>query len=152
MNNFLINNPGNIRGTKRDKWLGQNGTSTAGFVIFESPFYGCRAMAKVLITYIAKHGLKTIAEIVTRWAPPSDGNNTEVYINIVSAEVKRNPNALLQKEDAYKLMAAMIKVEQGVIETNRWMNIERNRIDLGLAAQLLAREIRLKIEAKKEEK
>jgi len=35
-----------------------------------------------------KHHLHTVREIITRWAPPSDGNNTEKYIEYVEKAVE----------------------------------------------------------------
>ena len=47
------NNPGNIR-TGSDAWQGANG-SNAGFVKFDNPEYGVRAVAKNLYTSQEKH-------------------------------------------------------------------------------------------------
>ena len=93
------NNPLNIRRSK-DKWQGQinpsgngnvngNGNNSspkgdAEFVQFYSMEYGWRAAFVILCrTYYGKYGLKTIRDIVSRWAPAKE-NNTEAYIRHVS--------------------------------------------------------------------
>lgn len=74
------NNPGNIRWNSETKWMGQQvDPGEKGFVVFTSPYWGIRAMAKVLLNYQLRHGLKTIREFIIRWAPPSE-NNTEAYV------------------------------------------------------------------------
>ena len=93
------NNPLNIRRSK-DKWQGQinpsgngnvngNGNNSspkgdAEFVQFYTMEYGWRAAFVILCrTYYGKYGLKTIRDIVSRWAPAKE-NNTEAYIRHVS--------------------------------------------------------------------
>lgn len=75
------NNPGNIR--VGDDWLGlakreemtaEQQKETA-FAVFSSPVYGIRAMAKILLKYQRKHGLKTLAKMIKKWAPAGDGSN-----------------------------------------------------------------------------
>ena len=82
---FRNNNPGNIR--HGEKWYGLAEKQTdPDFCQFESVEYGIRAMFKILQTYHEKHGLKTIREIITRLAPPSE-NDTEAYIKGVEEQV-----------------------------------------------------------------
>ena len=78
------NNPLNIR-RSGDKWQGlcscQNDKEFFQFVSME---YGWRAAFVILCrTYYGKYGLKTIRDIVSRWAPAKE-NNTEAYIRHVS--------------------------------------------------------------------
>ena len=47
--------------------------------------YGIRAMARMLRVYQNKYGLKTIKDIINRWAP-SHENKTNDYIDFVSKE------------------------------------------------------------------
>ncbi|MCR0998655.1 hypothetical protein [Serratia rubidaea] len=72
------NNPGNIEASDKNPWEGQTG-SDGRFAKFETPEHGIRALGKNLLAYQAK-GFDTVTEIVNRWAPASDGNNTEAYI------------------------------------------------------------------------
>jgi len=93
------NNPLNIRLSK-DKWQGQingkgniDGNSSlsseraggeAVFCVFSSMEYGWRAAFVILCkTYYGKYKLRTIRDIVSRWAPPKE-NNTPAYIRHVS--------------------------------------------------------------------
>lgn len=82
------NNPGNIV-RDGDHWQGmaadQSGDSR--FVVFETAHFGIRALGVILKNYQRKHGLKTVREIITRWAPPEDHNNTEAYISAVAGEM-----------------------------------------------------------------
>ncbi|QPT15234.1 hypothetical protein I6G37_09960 [Serratia rubidaea] len=72
------NNPGNIEASDKNPWEGQTG-SDGRFAKFETPEHGIRALGKNLLAYQAK-GFDTVTEIVNRWAPASDGNNTDAYI------------------------------------------------------------------------
>ena len=84
------NNPGNIR-TSGDNWQGADG-SNAGFVNFNNPEYGVRAVAKNLYTSQETHGNDSVADIISRWAPPSE-NDTDAYINKVAKDLGVNPFA-----------------------------------------------------------
>jgi hypothetical protein len=61
------NNPGNIVKTPIT-WQGEVECEDKVNECFVSPYYGIRAMAKVLHTYYYKHGLGTIAEIMDRFS------------------------------------------------------------------------------------
>ena len=76
-------NPLNIRRTLT-KWKGMRETQTdKAFCQFESLAYGYRAAFILLKQYYRKYRLKTIQGIISRWAPPSDGNATSKYITFV---------------------------------------------------------------------
>lgn len=81
------NNPGNLRKNTVDKWQGlaiaQNDDA---FFQFKDPVYGIRALARTLIAYQDKNDCRTIADIIGRWAPPSE-NQTESYCGNVSVHV-----------------------------------------------------------------
>ena len=61
------NNPGNVVKTPID-WQGEVECSDKMNECFSSPYYGIRAMAKVLHTYYYKHGLTTIRQIMARFS------------------------------------------------------------------------------------
>jgi hypothetical protein len=42
-------------------------------------------LARTLITYQDKHGLRSIRQIISRWAPPVE-NNTNAYVRAVAAD------------------------------------------------------------------
>lgn len=78
-------NPGNIDHNPNSIWDGEIVPSEdSRFCTFNNFSYGCRALLKVLRTYVEKHGLKTVREIINRWAPPSE-NNTDSYVMHVAS-------------------------------------------------------------------
>jgi hypothetical protein len=81
------NNPGNL-----DRcgvpWQGEDRSEAARkretrFCVFLQPQFGFRAMAKTLLTYQRKHGLRTVRQIISRWAPPVE-NDTGAYVRAVA--------------------------------------------------------------------
>jgi hypothetical protein len=106
-------NPGNIRHSKTI-WMGQaDDQPDQEFVTFESPIYGIRALYKILKTYQSKHGLKTVAQIINRWAPPNE-NDTAAYVKAVAAACSVVPKQEIDlPKIAEKLVAAIIKHENG---------------------------------------
>jgi len=79
------NNPGNIDYNPANPWQGQLPHDPAiekRFARFDTPENGIRALARTLLTYYRKHGLKTVAAIIGRWAP-SHENNTAAYVRSV---------------------------------------------------------------------
>jgi hypothetical protein len=85
---FRNNNPGNIRNTTID-WKGETKGDDKGFETFESVEYGIRAIFRLLKTYREKHGLRSIREIIYRFAPPNE-NNTDAYIASVMWYMQHN--------------------------------------------------------------
>ncbi|TBV10240.1 structural protein [Stutzerimonas kirkiae] len=72
-------NPGNIeRNATRWQGMATDQSGDSRFVVFSHPAWGIRAIARTLITYQDKHGLRTVRGIVNRWAPPHE-NNTDAY-------------------------------------------------------------------------
>lgn len=146
MNNLKINNPGNVRDTKGNNWIGKVGVSGGGFVIFDTPNSGLRAMSIILAKYYRKYELHSIRGIVGRWAPNGDGNNDEeVYSKYVAMKVGVSEHATLVPKNAEDLMKAMISMEQGAKNTEEWLLDTRNKMALENAAVLLAREMRIEI-------
>jgi hypothetical protein len=78
------NNPGNIR-RNGDPWQGlAERQLDIEFFTFKSSVYGIRALARTLITYQDKYGLRSIRQVISRWAPPNE-NDTEAYVKAVAA-------------------------------------------------------------------
>lgn len=75
-------NPGNIRAVAGQNWLGQIG-SDPEYAIFDTMYSGWRAMAITLLNYEHRHGLRTIRQIISRYAPASE-NDTAGYIAYVA--------------------------------------------------------------------
>lgn len=108
------NNPGNIR-ISDDHWQGAIGDDGA-FVRFATPELGVRAMTRNLMTYANRDGLNTIRGIITKWAPPSDNNDTEAYINDTVKAMGVTPDTeldLTNPEVMGSLVKAMITKEVG---------------------------------------
>jgi hypothetical protein len=110
------NNPGNIRPAGYT-WQGQTGIdsgSMGSYVIFSSPEYGIRAIAKDLLSKYAR-GLRTVRLIISAYAPPSE-NPTESYINAVCSSMGVMSTTRLDLTDVYTLtnfVYAIIKHENG---------------------------------------
>ena len=111
-------NPLNIRHGK-SQWVGMREKQTdKSFVQFKSRVYGYRAAFVLLRNYIGK-GKDTIGKIIAKWAPSSDGNNTQSYINYVSSTTGINASHALRwedKEDLVVIVRSMAHMESGIIE------------------------------------
>lgn len=110
------NNPLNIRLNRQNKWKGAVLVNTDGeFEQFVDMVYGFRAAFRLLRNYISRYKCNTIRKIISRWAPESDGNNTERYIQRVCGETYIGGNEALQPYDPrlVAIVKAMAKVECG---------------------------------------
>lgn len=88
------NNPGNLE-RNSIQWQGMSAVQTDDrFVQFDDPLYGIRAMGKTLETYYTQYDLRTINQIISRWAPPTE-NNTAAYVAAVSSRMGVGPDKLL---------------------------------------------------------
>ncbi len=77
--------------------------------------YGYRAMFVLIHYYYYKLGLKTVRQIISRYAPPSE-NHTESYIRHVADAILRGPDSIIDirsKDEMVLMVAAMSKVENG---------------------------------------
>lgn len=110
------NNPGNIR-RNSDHFKGEVIPSQdRDFKQFESMAYGYRAMFKILTNYYNRYGLKTIRQLISRWAPPSE-NETEIYIRRVSDWSGIPAEKVIDitvPEPLTAIVAAMSRMENGV--------------------------------------
>ena len=124
------NNPLNIR-LSSDKWQGQinanvndndNNSSLKGdteFVQFYTMEYGWRAAFVILCrTYYGKYGLKTIRDIVSRWAPAKE-NNTEAYIRHVSDYTGISPNKVVGSPQEHPTQWLLIGYAMAVVENGK---------------------------------
>jgi hypothetical protein len=111
-----LNNGGNIRHSEA-VWMGQAAAQPdPSFVSFTAPVFGIRALARVLLAYQRRHGLRTLQEIVARWAPPSDSNDTDAYVRDVAGELAIGPDQEINLENAAvlgKLVSAIVRHENG---------------------------------------
>ena len=127
------NNPLNIR--KSDGlWIGQTGNDGT-FCVFLTMAYGYRAAFRILKSYNMGHHIYSVREIIGRWAPPSDGNNTKGYIDRVCRMSGLRETDIIvadsidaeQQEHVKQLVMAMARVENGC---PAWV-IDRDDIDEG---------------------
>ncbi|EAO9546035.1 hypothetical protein AWI62_11615 [Salmonella enterica] len=108
------NNPGNLEYSKSNPWVGQNGDD-GRFAKFETPEHGIRALGRNLMSY-QRQGIDTVNEIINRWAPPTDNNDTAAYIKAVCEQLGVSADEPLDSSnpDTLKaLCAAIIQHENG---------------------------------------
>lgn len=103
------NNPGNIR-SSNIKWQGSNGDD-GEFIIFTSPVYGIRAIAKILATYRSR-GITSLSDIVATWAPPNE-NDTDQHTRNISAISGLPVNAEINSSNMLSFIEGLIYAENG---------------------------------------
>ena len=119
------NNPGNLERTA-ERWIGMSPdqSSDPRFMVFDTPEHGIRALMRLLINYQERHGLKTVREVINRWAPPvgrdQDGKsytqNTSGYVHHVSRQTGFDPDEpldILDRTTCEKLARAIVRHENG---------------------------------------
>ncbi len=109
------NNPGNLR-ADGSKWQGMTGVDQNGFVQFDTAANGERAARVNLANQQTLHGINTISDLVTKYAPAGDNNNTRSYIQSVAQQTGFSPTQPLDFHDKAtqdKVLAAMFNVEGG---------------------------------------
>jgi len=113
------NNPLNIRRGKTT-WKGETpsdspskGSREGAFCKFISLEWGIRAAFCLLRTYATKYHLNCIADIIMRWAPPSE-NNTAQYIRNVCSWTGFGGMQQLTESDWPALVKAMARQETGI--------------------------------------
>lgn len=111
-------NPGNIdRTSPRTPWRGvlpddeyphtyEARNNGGRFEVFIGPQWGIRALAVVLQTYQRKHGLRTVAAMINRWAPPVE-NKTTAYVVQVALRMGVDANQPVDLNDV-TLMRPMV--------------------------------------------
>lgn len=105
-------NPGNIRRGSA-KWRGLAAVqSDPDFCVFETPHWGLRALAKLLLTYRLRHELKTVRQMIGRWAPPNE-NDTGSYVAFVAKSLGLKPDAQIPIDLWPSLVAAIVRHENG---------------------------------------
>lgn len=114
------NNPGNIR--HGDKWDGLASIQgDESFCTFKTMQHGIRAMAKTLITYRDVHHLKNPGQVIKRWAPESDGNDTYSYVRHVEDLVQRKNWGMQGTEALAEYVRAICVHENGQRWAAKWM-------------------------------
>ena len=109
-------NPGTIRLGKVRYKGEKHPSSDSAFRQFEAMEWGYRAMFVLLHTYAQRHGLKTLRQMINRYAPPSE-NHTEHYIRRVANATHLTPDEPICTTDGATMtavVAAMSEVENGI--------------------------------------
>ena len=110
------NNPGNLR-RSRDNWQGLRKEQTdPQFFQFKTMAYGYRALIRTLQNYRRIHSLRTIEEMIARWAPENE-NNTAAYVKAVCQDLQvpatYEPD-VDDRDTMCALAAAISRVENGL--------------------------------------
>lgn len=93
------NNFGNLMALPNGhQWAGQVGTDPSGYAVFATPQDGINAATTNLQSYANKHGINTVAGVISRWAP-AGSNNTPNYIHYVAGSMGVDPNQPLNMSD-----------------------------------------------------
>ena len=118
------NNPLNIRRGKT-LWKGEirppQPPLGGAFCQFESMEWGIRAAFCLLRTYVRKYRLNCIADIISRWAPPSE-NDTSQYICNVCRWTGLAGMQRLTEFDWPALVKAMARQETGLCLSEEQIN------------------------------
>ena len=130
-------NPGNIE--RGDPWQGLAADQSADdrFAVFESPRWGIRAIARVLITYQdrrrARDGSKidTVREIIERWAPPHE-NDTSAYARHVRQRLGLGGEEIPGEIDVHDHTVMRPLVEAIILHENGMQPYDDATIDQGL--------------------
>ena len=116
-----LNNPGNIEWganweglvpRPQSRYYNKGTPAQQRFCEFKDAASGIRAIVRTLITYADKRvaadgsAIDTIAEVVARWAPPSE-NATDAYAAHVAKIVGVDPNAKVNVKD-YAIMKGLV--------------------------------------------
>lgn len=93
-----------------ERWKGQIGEDPFGHAIFESPAWSIRAGAITLRTYERKHGIKTVTDLVHRFAE----GNRPAYIKHLCRELGVKPDQKISLTKRLpELLKAMVYFETG---------------------------------------
>jgi len=121
------NNPGNIRHVSGVTWQGEAETQTdPAFVQFVDPVYGIRAIVRIMHSY-QREGLKTVMEIINRWAPPNENNST-AYVAAVASSIGCRPTDPLNFDTVMPLL-----VEAIILHENGSQPYTEDQISRGIA-------------------
>jgi len=112
------NNPTNLVHDPHNKWIGLAVPPSDGrMCVFTDMPSGIRAGALNLMVYQDRYGLRTIAELIARWAPASE-NDVDAYIATVCVESGFAEDQILDLHTyahAKPFLRGMIRQECGAI-------------------------------------
>jgi len=106
-----LNNPFNLIYTENNKWQGQL-TPTNRFAKFDTITNGIRAgLINLYNGYFAEK--LTLRQIVAKYAPASDNNNEESYLNFLIQRTGLIPEQYVPKDKMLEVASAIMRIEQG---------------------------------------
>lgn len=124
---YRNNNPLNLR-ISSNQWKGKlpkEANTDGTFEQFETMPLGFRAALINIRTQVNKHGRNTVEKLIRVWAPDSDGNNSERYIERVCRTTGMEPAEILNpanRDQMRRLVYAMAVVENG--SAPQWQDID----------------------------
>jgi len=112
------NNPGNIRAGDFTSRHGSVGVGDRGFAAFKTPEEG-RAAGLALLQSKSYRDLP-LADVISRWAPPADKNNTPAYISGVAKrtglDMRQMSPSKLSPDQLGQFFDRGITVQEGWVE------------------------------------
>ena len=119
------NNPGNLE-RSTFQWLGlaqfsemtPEQRAEPRYLVFRTPVYGFRALALDLRNSW-KAGRRTIGELLARFAPAGDNNDTRAYVDDVTGRTGIASDAELDLNDASQLELLCIAI--AIHEAGAWL-------------------------------
>ena len=100
----------NIRYFGGEKFKGFIGVDKHNHVIFAHPAYSVRAGAIILKNYEEKHGIRTVEDMIRRFAE----GNQEQYISFVCRHLGVKPRQKISlKKNLHRILPIMIRFETG---------------------------------------
>ncbi len=117
-----LNNPCAIRKSSTC-WLGEDRLNNSSFCKFTDIFYGIRACAIIIRTYVTKYRLFTVRDIINRYAPSADGNDVKSYLDFITYYTRAfsggrfilSPSSIIETDDDLILLIVCIsKIESSV--------------------------------------
>lgn len=97
-------NPLNIRNNVNNNWVGlsSNNPDNKGFCIFTDAKYGYRAAHKIMKSY-SNRGILRVFDVISTWAPSSDGNHPENYFQTVKGIMYNKFNIVIDMQSTVNL-------------------------------------------------
>lgn len=108
------NNPGNILDNIHYQWVGQSGADGEGYCTFTTAQHGLRAALVLLHNYQLLYELKTVNQLIRRWAPPG-ANDTADYIRFIAGRLHVLPDSRVSvMADWLPLLRGITAYENGM--------------------------------------
>jgi hypothetical protein len=89
--------------------------------------HGFRALFKLIENYAIVHKLRTITQIISRWAPEKDGNLTKKYIADVSRWTGIAPDVVIDVNDK----RTMCKIAEAICREENGRKVDMSVIERG---------------------